>query len=101
MTTQSQPLELSEGERLLRERSVEYMETLGNQLAGERFRALEAGRKVPIGFVMSAGVDGYPADSEEEGNGVMVMATAYIPHSNPDGFLDQLFSMIKQQVENA
>lgn len=99
--TASEAPEIAEGERLLRENSAEFMETVGNQLASERFRAMESGHKLPIGFVMSAGVEGYPADSEDEGKGVMVMATAFISCSNRDEFLDQLFSMIRSQVENA
>lgn len=101
MTVARGAFEAAEGERLIRERSVESLELLGNQLAGERFKALEAGQNVPIGFVISAGIEGYPADSGDEGKGVMVMATAFISHSDPERFLDQLFSMIRHQVKNA
>ncbi|MXX48289.1 MAG: hypothetical protein F4Z38_08275 [Chloroflexi bacterium] len=100
MTTIRGTLELSESEREIRERSLEYLESMGSQIASERNAALKLGERAPIGFVISAGVEQFPASNEEESSGVMVMATAFISHSNTEEQLQQLFGMIRQQVEN-
>lgn len=101
MTTISGTPDLSESEREIRERSQEYLETMANKLATERSTALGLQEKLPIGFVISAGVEQFPASNEAESSGLMVMATAFVSHSNSEELLQQLFAMIRQQVENA
>ena len=101
MTTVRDMPDTSESERELREQSLVYLQDLGDQLASERTRAQSSGRKMPIAFVVSSGVEQFPAETAEEGGGVVVLATAFIPYSNPEPQLERLFAVIRQQVENA
>ena len=85
----------------IREQTSEFFSHIAQEMANVRYEALTRGIKVPLGFVISGDVAIFPAESEDEGQGWMVMAVGFVSRSgDSDIQINAIADMIRQQVNS-
>lgn len=93
------PLHKEESE--IREQTAEFFTSIAQEMANARYEALTRELKVPLGFVISGDVANFPAESEAEGQGWMVMAVGFVSRTGDvDSQVDAIAEMIRQQVRS-
>ena len=90
----------AEREESLREQSYETLELFASRLAAERQNAVDDDHAVPIGIVISAGVEHFPAAREREQRGILVLAVGFVSDLNQQRDMQALVDMVVKQVSN-
>ena len=100
MTTLGPAADLGTKQKEIEEQSVEFFHLLAQQLANSRLEAKANGSPLPVGFVVSGEVDGYPTERETNAQGSLVMAVGFVPDTDVEGSISALIEIIRQRVND-
>ncbi len=100
-TVPASPLASSERKPELQALSLEFLEHFAEYLAKDRQEAIGKDIKLPLGVVISGGVEDFPAKDDKETSGLLILAAGYISRVDSHAQLEKIFEMMEVQVDNA
>lgn len=92
--------DLGTKQKEIERQSVEFFHLLAQQLANSRLEAKASGSLLPVGFVVSGEVDGFPTELEANAPGSLVMAVGFVPSTDVEGSINALVEIIRQRVSD-